>query len=79
MENPDAPVENNIDKINIVEDAIKFLRIPEGKYSPFRIMRNYEQERMKSLYVHVGRDVLENVFIVFITEKNTEFVELHLF
>lgn len=55
ISNPERPVEMDLDKLNIDENALKFIRIPEGKYSVFRDMRNYEKEKLKSLYVHVGR------------------------
>ncbi|GEM_PF-604231 len=55
IENLDHPLEHDLDKLNIEESASKFIVIPKGNYSPFRIMRNYEREKLKALYIHAGR------------------------
>ncbi len=55
ISNPLRQVEMDLDKLNIRDEVIQDIILPHGDYSPFIIMRNYENERMKALPIHVGR------------------------
>ena len=53
--NPDRPYEKDIDKFIIQEDILDDIILPCGNYSPFMLMRNYEEDEIKTLPIHAGR------------------------
>jgi len=52
---PPRPFEKNIEPFLIREEALDDVVLPHGSYSPFMLMRNYEQEEVRALPIHVGR------------------------
>ncbi len=55
IENEDGPYEMNLDELLISDDVFEDVILPYGNYSDFMLLRNYEEDQLKALPIHVGR------------------------
>jgi anaerobic magnesium-protoporphyrin IX monomethyl ester cyclase len=55
IQNQRRPPEPDIDKLNIDDAVLGDVILPYGNYSPFMLLRNYEEDELKALPIHVGR------------------------
>lgn len=55
IHNQDVQCDSDLEDFTINEDVLKYVDLIDGKYSPFLRFRNFEEQNILSVPIHVGR------------------------